>query len=78
MDTSKMKGSSMPVWDRKFKTCPRYLDQIKAFAEYYNCFDALDSVKVQNCPTKIQFDAIAVGTTDPMEIARLKIYKANK
>ena len=41
-------------------------------------WQGIGSVEMQNCPTKIEFDAIVVGTTDPAEIAKLKIDKANE
>ena len=71
-----MKGLSMPVWDGKAESCLRYLSQIEALAKYYNCGDALDATKMLNCPTKSEYDAL--GTTDPNDIAKAKLYKANK
>ena len=79
MDNNESKGLTTPVWDGKAETCARYLEQIEALAEYYNCGDALDSVKMMaECPTKAEFDAISSTTTDPVELAKLKLYKANK
>ena len=55
------------------------MDQIKALAEYYDCGDALDSVKMLfDYPTKLEFNAIKVGTTDPTKLVKVKLYKANK
>ena len=57
--------------------CPRYLAQIKALGEYYDCGDALDAKKMTlNCPTKTKFNGL--GTTDVNDIAKAKLYKANK
>ena len=79
MDNNESKGLMTPIWDGKAESCSRYLDQIEALAEYYDCGDALDSIKMlANCPTKTEFDAFAVGTTDPTELAKIKLYKANK
>lgn len=76
---SESKGLSAPVWDGKAETCARYLDQIEALAEYYDCGDALDSVKMLSmCPTKAEYDALAPTTTDATELAKVKLYKANK
>ena len=66
----------MPVWDGKMESCPRYLSQIKALAEYYDCVNALDATKVQNCPTKTEYDALR--TTNVGDIVKAKLYKANK
>ena len=74
-----MKGLSTPVWDGKAETCPRYLDRIEALAEFYNCGNALDSVKMlSDCPMKSEFDAILSTTTDSVELAKIKLYKENK
>ena len=79
MDSSETKGLTTPVWDGNAKTCPRYLDQIEALAEFYNCGDALDSVKIlSDCPPKSEFDAISSTMTDPAELVKIKLYKANK
>ena len=79
MDSNESKRLTAPIWDGKAESYPRYLGQIKALAEYYDCGDALDSVEMlSNCPTKSEFDAIKVGTTDLTELAKVKLYKANK
>ena len=79
MDSNKLKGLTAPVWDGKAERCSRYLDQIEALAKYYNCGNALDSVKMlAECPTKAEFDAISLMMMDAAELAKLKLYKANK
>ena len=67
---------STPVWDGKPESCPRYLSQIKALAKYYDCRDALDAKEMQNSPTKTEYKAL--GTTNPNDIAKAKLYMANK
>ena len=79
MDYYESKGLTAPVWDGKAETCAQYLDQIEAWTKYYDCGDALDLVKMlMDCPTKAEFDAISLATTDPVKLAKLKLYKANK
>ena len=71
MDNNKSKGLMTPVWDGKVETCPRYLDQIEALAEYYDCGDALDEVKMlADCPTKSEFDALLSTQKTPRNLRK--------
>ena len=79
MDSNESKGLSAPVWDGKTETCSRYLEQIEALADYYDCSGAIDLLKMLSmCLTKAEYDAISSTTTDPGELVKVKIYKANK
>ena len=79
MDNNESKGLKTPIWDGKVETCPRYLDQIEALAKYYYFGDALDEVKMlADGPTKSEFDALSSTSKDPAELAKIKLYKANK
>ncbi len=50
------KGLSVPKWDEKKESCPRYLAKLKALAEYYNCEDALDEgTMMSECPEESMF-----------------------
>ena len=75
-DSTEMKSLSVPVWDGKAESCTRYIVQIKALTEYYDCSDTLDATKMENCLIKSEF--IALGTTDTNHIVKAKLYKANK
>ena len=66
----------MPDWDRKAESCPEYLSQIEALMEYQDCGDALDAKEMQNCPTITDYETL--GTTNPNDIAKAKLYQANK
>jgi hypothetical protein len=53
------KGLSVPKWDGKEESCPRYLAKLKALAEYYNCGDALDEgTMTSKCPEESEFKSI--------------------
>ena len=75
-DSTEMKSLSVLAWDGKAELCPRYIAQIKALAEHYNCGNALNATKMAKCLTKREFDALE--TTDLNYIAQVKLYKANK
>ena len=53
MDSTKMTGLLMPVWDRKAEFCPRYLFQIEELAEYCDCGDALDAKEMKTVQPKL-------------------------
>ncbi len=74
-DTRKM--STIPKWDGRAQTCPRYLSQLVALAEYHDCGDAMDEVEMVNCPTKTEYGAIIDKTANP-GLAKATLYKANK
>ena len=53
------KGLSVPKWDGKEESCPRYLAKLKALAEYYNCGDALDEgIMMSECPDESEFKSL--------------------
>ena len=73
------KSVTMPKWDGKAETCPRYITHISALAEHYDCGDAMDKTEMANCPTKSEYMTIK-GKTNPSddEKERISLYKQNK
>ena len=46
---SDRKSIGILKWDEKSETCSRYLAWTKALAEYYDCRDVIDIVKIDEC-----------------------------
>ena len=74
-DTGRM--STIPKWDGRAETCPRYLSQLGALAEYHDCGNAMDETEMNNCPTRTQYVAISDKTVTP-GLEQATLYKANK
>ena len=79
MTDSESKSVTMPKWDGKAETCPRYITHITALAEHYDCGDAMDESEMVNCPTKAEYMTLK-GKTSPSddEKERISLYKQNK
>ena len=50
------KSMTVPKWDGEADTCPRYLMQLCATAEYYSCGDAMNADKMRALPTESQYE----------------------
>ena len=66
----------IPKWDGKWETCPRYLVQVEALDEYYECVEAMDETDMANCPTKSEYTVLDLTIADGKVNA--KLYKQNK
>ena len=67
---------TIPKWDGKSETCPRYLVQVEALAKYYECGEAIDETDMANFPKKSEYAALDLTLTD--DKAKAKLYKQNK
>lgn len=73
------KNITVPKWDGKAETCPRYLAKISALAEYYGCGDALDETEMTNCPNETEFKSLVASSTQTNdEKKKIQLYKQNK
>ena len=74
------KGLSVPKWDGKEESCPRYLAKLKALAEYYNCGDALDEVTMTSeCSKESEFKSLQANSVlSDDEKKKVMLYKQNK
>ena len=68
------KGISVPKWDGKNSSAGRYVSQVEATAEYWDCADCLDPAK--RIPTKSEFDAL--NDTNDADGSQRKLFKENK
>ena len=70
---------TVPKWDGEADTCPRYLMQLCATAEYYNCGNAMDAVKMRTLPTKSEYETLeAKADKSDEDKAKISLYKQNK
>ncbi len=74
------KGLSVPKWDGKEESCPRYLAKLKALAEYYNCGDVLDEgTMTSECPEESKFKSLHTNSVlSDDEKKKVMLYKQNK
>jgi len=56
---------TIPKWDGRVETCPRYLSTIGALTEYHNCGDAMDETDMATCLMKMQYLASSDNTILP-------------
>ena len=74
-----MKSMSIPKWDGKSKSCPRYVAKTRALAEYYGCGEALDELEMMKCPSVTQFKILSSQTTcTPDQDFKVELYKQKK
>ena len=67
---------TVPKWDGEADTCPRYLMQLCATAEYYNCGNAMDAVKMRTLPTKSEYETLeAKADKSAEDKAKISLYK---
>ena len=69
--------STVPKWDGAQDTCARYIAQVMALSEYYDCGDAMDSVAMGNCPTKTEYEAIGANPAGN-DLKRALLWRQNK
>ena len=74
------KSLSIPKWDGKEESCPRYLAKLKALAEYYNCGDALDEgTMTSECSEESEFTTLQANSVlSDDEKKKVMLYKQNK
>ena len=73
-----MEMNNIPQWDGTEKACPRYLSKIKAMFQYQDGGDACNESKMKaDCPTKVQYDALLLASTDVNKIKKMKLWKSN-
>ena len=60
-DTGRM--STIPKWDGRADTCPRYLSQLGALLKYHDYGDVMDETEMG--PTKTQYVTISDKTVTP-------------
>ncbi len=73
---SSRSGVSIPKWNGKQDSFSRYHAKIHALAEYYDCGDAFDELKMMGLPKKSEFELLDLTKQDEKELANL--YNANK
>ena len=79
MTSTETKTIGVPHWDGKQATCSRYLTVFEAMGDYYDCESAFDIVMMAGCPTKSEYEALAVKVgPDPDDLSKIKLWKANK
>ena len=69
--------STVPKWDGAQDTCARYIAQVMALSEYYDCGDAMDSVAMGNCPTKTEYEVIGANPSGN-DLKRSLLWRQNK
>ena len=75
-ESNSEKSLTIPKWDGKSETCPRYLVQVEALTKYYECGEAMDETDMANCPTKSEYAVLDL--TQISGKAKAKFYKQNK
>lgn len=81
-DLGESKSFSVPKWDGKPDTCPRYIDQFEAVAEMNGMREVLDVALMESttygCPTESEYQGMDKSTsaTDPVK-KRIFLYKSN-
>ena len=69
----------IPKWGGKEESCPQYIPHIAAWAEYYECGDAMDKTELVDYPTKAEYMTLkgkASLINDERE--KISLYKQNK
>ena len=67
---------SVPKWDGRTESCPRYLVQLEALSGYYGCRDVLDETAIVNFPTKAAYTAL--DKADDVNKPAIGLYQSNK
>ena len=62
-----------PKWDGQAELLGRYLGQVKAITEVYDCGDALDKTAMGTCPTKTEYEEL--DTTKPVDVQKALLYR---
>ena len=75
-ETDSKSVGNTPKWDGKADSLGRYLDQVEAIAEVYDCGDTLDKTAMDNCPTKTEYEAL--DTTKPVDVQKALLYRQNR
>ena len=71
------KSVTIPKWNGKPETFPRYAGQIEALALYYDLGEVMIETKMASCSTKSVYDGLQKSSTDPNVIQQIKSYKGN-
>ena len=68
--------SKILYWDGKAESFFVYISKIEVYAKFLGIGDALDTVLMANCPTRLEFTEIDVMS--PASLPLVELYKANK
>ena len=68
--------SSVPKWDRKAASCGRYISKLTVLAVYYNCGNAMDKKKMEDCPTLTEYEAL--DSSKPDDKKKEELFNANR
>ena len=74
---SEEKSVTIPKWNGKPETFPRYAEQIEVLALYYDLGKVMIKTEMSACPTKSVYNGLDKTSTDPNVIQQIKLYKGN-